>query len=57
MPPPFFDFFAAVDEGWSAMEMRVGDYSDRNEPQGICLSDVPTVTRDDKSLTQKVLVT
>ena len=23
MPPPFsFDFFAAVDEGWSAMEMR-----------------------------------
>ena len=27
MPPPFFfDFFAAVDEGWSAMEMmRVGD--------------------------------
>jgi hypothetical protein len=39
MPPPFFfDFFAAVNEGRSAMEMRMGD---QREPQGITYHVVP----------------
>ena len=35
-PPFFFDFFAAVDEGWSAMEMmRIGEKEDdARQPQG-----------------------